>query len=328
MKKFLITIASFGVLLLLMCIIIEVALLFRPNIYAYKKHYMDQHYREIKVLLLGSSHIEEAVKPELIGKGTFNLAISARLVEYDAALAEMYVSKMDCLQVLVMSIDYTNFFFERQYFNPKSTHVGENLSTTCRCMHTKYMGMREDPFWYWSEIFNSKLNYMSRFWNSNEKLQECDSLGYVKLEIENRLPDWEYKAIPALVDTSKTIDSEAYAHIWDIYERLAKQAQKKGARLILITPPVYKTYQEAINPIVLNDMHQFAEKLHAKYPCVEYHEYLFNDNFLPDDFNDSSHLTESGAIKFSKMLSNIINNDVKEKSHSMAHIRKLSSNIQ
>ena len=71
-------------------------------------------------------------------------------------------------------------------------------------------------------------------------------------------------------------------------------------------PPVYKTYQELIHPIVLNDMHQFAEKLHAQYPCVEYHEYLFNKDFLSDDFNDSSHLTESGAIKFSNLLSQII----------------------
>ena len=40
MKQFLTTIAKFGVLLLIMCAIIEVALLFRPNIYAYKSQYM------------------------------------------------------------------------------------------------------------------------------------------------------------------------------------------------------------------------------------------------------------------------------------------------
>lgn len=308
MKKFLITIACFGVLLLLMCIIIEVALLFRPNVYAYKVEYVEQHHNDIKVLLLGSSHIEEAVKPELVGDGVFNLAISARLIEYDAALAEKYVPMLDSLKVLVMPIDYTNFFFERQIDNPKTKTIPEDLTGTCRCMHTKYMGIREDGLRYWSEILNSKLNYMSRFWNNRQKLQECDSLGYVKLDIKDRLPDWDYRAVPSLLDTTKTIDYEAYARIWNIYERIAKQAQQKKVRLILITPPVYKTYQEAIHPIVLNDMHQFAEKLHTKYPCVEYHEYLFNDNFLPDDFNDSSHLTENGAIKFSHLLADIINN--------------------
>ena len=107
MKQFLTTIAKFGVLLLIMCAIIEVALLFRPNIYAYKSQYMEEHYKEIKVLLLGSSHIEEAVKPQLVGEGTFNLAISARLRIFDVALAEMYVPKMDSLKALVMPVDYT-----------------------------------------------------------------------------------------------------------------------------------------------------------------------------------------------------------------------------
>ena len=306
MKKFLITLASFGALLLLMCILIEVALLFRPNIYAYKAQYVEEHQKDIKVLLLGSSHIEEAVKPELVGDGVFNLAISARLMEYDAALAEKYVPKLDSLKVLVMPIDYTNFFFERQGDNPNTKTVTEDLTGTCRCMHTKYMGVREDGIRYWSEILNSRLNYMSRFWNNRQKLQECDSLGYVKLDIKDRLADWDYRAVPSLLDTTKVIDQEAYARIWNIYERVARQAQQKGVRLILITPPVYKTYQELIHPIVLNDMHQFAEKLHAKYPCVEYHEYLFNKDFLSDDFNDSSHLTESGAIKFSNLLSQII----------------------
>ena len=108
MKKFIITLACFSALLLLMCAVIEVGLLFRPNVYAYKRQYMENHLNDIRVLLLGSSHVEEAVKPELIGEGTFNLAISARLKEYDAALAEMYVPRMEKLEVLVMPVDYTN----------------------------------------------------------------------------------------------------------------------------------------------------------------------------------------------------------------------------
>ena len=306
MKQFLTTLASFSLLLMLMCSIIEVALLFRPNVYAYKRQYMDEHLHDIKILLLGSSHIEEAVKPELVGEGTFNLAISAREKEYDAALATMYVPRMDSLKVIVMAVDYTNFFFERQVVNPLQRHAPESLVSSCRCMHTKYMGTRIDPIWYWSEILNSRLNFMSRFWNSREKLQECDSLGYVRLDASQRASDWEFRALPALLDSTKTIDWQAYEKLWQNYAAVAGLAQAKGIRMVLVTSPVYKTYKDAINQVVLNDMHKFCQKLHEAYPCVEYYDLLYEDGFLPEDFNDSSHLSDDGAVKFSHLLSEII----------------------
>ena len=307
MKKFLTILGSFAVVLFLMCAVIEVALLFRPNVYAYKRQYMDEHLHDIKILLLGSSHIEEAVKPELVGEGTFNLAISARLKEYDAALAEMYVPRMDSLKVIVMAVDYTNFFFERWILNPASSHhAPESLVSSCRCMHTKYMGTRIDPFWYWSEILNSRLNFMSRFWNNRQKLQECDSLGYVRLDPALRASDWEYRALPALIDSTKAIDPQSYQELYDSYAAVARLAQPKGVRLILVTPPVYKTYQQAVNPIVRQDMHDFCQKLHEAYPCVEYYDMLYEEGYLAEDFNDSSHLSDDGAVKFSHLLSEII----------------------
>ena len=309
MKKFLTTIAGFGALLLLMCIIIEVALLFRPNVYSYKSQYMEEHMKDIQILLLGSSHIEEAVKPDLVGYGCFNLAISARLKEYDAALAEMYVPRMDSLKVIVMAVDYTNFFFERQIDNPLSAKAPESLVSSCRCMHTKYMGTRIDPFWYWSEILNSKLNFMSRFWNNRQKLQECDSLGYVKMDESLRSADWEYKALPSLLDSTKTIDQQSYQEMWENYATVARLAQPKGVRLILVTPPVYQTYKDAINPTVRQDMHHFVEQLHEQYPCVEYYDLLYEEGYLPEDFNDSSHLSDKGAGKFSILLSKLIHKD-------------------
>ena len=306
MKKFLTNLLGFSILAFLMFAVIEVALLYRPNIYSYKRQYMEDHCKEIRVLLLGSSHIEEAVKPEMVGNGVFNLAISARTREYDAALAEMYVPRMDSLQAVVMPVDYTSFFFERQKANPNEKKAPESLVATCRCMHTKYMGTRIDPIWYWSEILNSKLNYMSRFWNNAKTLQECDSLGYVKLDISDRLADWEQRALPALLDESLPIDGDAYRQMWEIYETVAQLTQHKGARLVLVSPPVYKTYQETIHPIVLNDMRQFVQKLCKQYPNVEYYDFLYDTRFLPEDFNDSSHLTDTGAQKFSTILREII----------------------
>lgn len=306
MKRFITSLAGFTIILAILITIIEIGLLYRPNVYAYKRQYLDTHADDIKVLLLGSSHIEEGIRPELIGEGTFNLAISARLKEYDAELAKMYVPQMKNLQTIVLPLDYTTFYFGRvkhvYYIGPEGS-----LISTCRCMHTKYMGTRIDPFWRWSEVLNSKLNFMSRFWNVNEQvLRECDSLGYVKLDIKDRKAGWEQLAKPAEMDSNKEINQKEYQEQWDIYESVAKVTQKHGVRLLLITTPVNEYYQKAMNDTMLNDIYQFAHELQQKYPNVEFHDFFYADGLVDDDFHDASHLNDSGAIKFSKLLFEVI----------------------
>ena len=307
MKPFLITLSKFGALLLIMLIAIEVGLLYRPNVYSYKRQYVEDHQKDIKVLLLGSSHVEEGVNPALLGEGAFNMAISARLNEYDAALAEKYVPGMDSLKAVIMHMDYSTFLFGRLKHNEQEVNTGAfSLMGTCHCMHTKYMGIHLKPFWYWSEILNSKLNYMSRFWNKADKILECDSLGYCGLDVNERLTDWEYRNLADDFDPSVPIDRETYDKLWNVYETIARVTQQQGARLILVHTPVYKTYQDAIHPEALRDIEDFVQKLQQKYPNVEYHNFLFAEGFTPDDFNDSSHLTSTGADKFSRMLYDVI----------------------
>ena len=215
---------------------------------------------------------------------------------------------MDSLKVVVMHMDYSTFMYGRLKHNPKETNTGVSLIGTCHCMHTKYMKLHVAPFWYWSEILNSKLNYMSRFWNGPKTLQECDSLGFVRLNLEDRRPGWEYRNLADEFDPSVPINQEAYGYLWNIYESIARVTNQQGVRLILINTPVYKTYQEAVNETVLSDIQDFVKKLRQKYPNIEYHNYMYAENFLPEDFNDSSHLTATGAEKLSILLAEAINN--------------------
>ena len=235
------------------------------------------------------------------------MAISARLNEYDAALAEKYVPGMDSLEAVIMHMDYSTFLFGRLKHNEQEVNTGAfSLMGTCHCMHTKYMGIHLKPFWYWSEILNSKLNYMSRFWNKAEKILECDSLGYCGLDVNERLTDWEYRNLADDFDPTVPINQETYDKLWNVYGTIARVTQQRGARLILIQTPVYKTYQDAIHPDALRDIESFVQKLQQEYPNVEYHSFLFAEGFLPEDFNDSSHLTSTGADKFSRMLYDVI----------------------
>ena len=87
---------------------------------------------------------------------------------------------------------------------------------------------------------------------------------------------------------------------------VASITQKKGVRFVLFISPVYETYKERITDTMYNDMLQFVKKLQDKYSNVEFYNFLYADGYLPEDFNDSSHLTDTGAIKFSKLLAKVI----------------------
>lgn len=73
-------------------ITIECLLLFQTNIYSYKRSFVENHINDIKVLMLGNSHIDQSLNPQWIGDSVFNFAIQGRAKIYDAELAKKYTT--------------------------------------------------------------------------------------------------------------------------------------------------------------------------------------------------------------------------------------------
>lgn len=309
MKKFLKYIAIFAGLCLIMAVAIELLLLTQMNIYTYKRQYVENHINTLKILFLGNSHIEEAVDPKLVGENCFNMAISGRALEYDYEIAKRYVPQMTNLKFLFLPLDYTRFNFGRGVKNPNEKRVSASeidWNKLYNCMYYKYMGIRIKPFWCWSEIYNSGLNYMMRFVKSDEVNRECDELGYIALPLEKRNPNWKVRNMPALIDTSKPVDTAQFNRLKEMYDTFAKLTQERGAKLILLGTPMYETYQKDLNPAVLQEITNFVADLKSRYDNVEYYDFTFDKRFQDEDFNDASHLSEKGAPKFSKMLREIV----------------------
>ena len=176
------------------------------------------------------------------------------------------------------------------------------------------MDIRIDPFWNWSEFLCSNDNFLQRLADDGV---DCDSLGYVALDIKNRDKNWKYKALPFIIDKSKHKNDSLYNELYSNYSVLANLTQNEGAKLILISTPLYKTYHQFENPELYKELRDFVKKLHQEYSCVSYYDLSNLDILNDDDFNDASHLTKTGAIKFSKLLHSIINEEIQNspKSH-------------
>lgn len=286
-----------------MPISIELILLTKPNVYSYKRDYIERHLNDISVLLMGNSHIEEALIPNLMGDSVFNFAISGRSYTVDVELAERYIPTMENLSVVLMPLDYTDFSFGRlEHKDVVNPQKRARLNNTYKCMATKYLGVRQYGLIYWSEILNSDFNYIGRLAKNRNSRDFCDSLGYVSMDVNNRPKDWQEQRVPGKLISNVTIDKEEYDDFVNGLEKICQLSSKRGARFILVSAPVYKTYQEAIEDVLLKDMQDFVDYLKSKYDNVDYYNFLFSQDFSDEDFYDAGHLTKSGAAKFTKML--------------------------
>ena len=307
MKKFLINTAVVCGLVLVMFVAVELLLLTQTNVYSYKRQYIENHLNTLEIVFFGNSHIEEAVKPELVGENCFNLAISGRSVVYDVELAKRYIPKMSNLKTVFMPLDYPKFSLGRGVKNEYEKRVREmDFASLYKCMYTKYMDIHVDGIWYWSEILNSELNYMTRFFKSAVRNRECDSLGYIALDVSKRSPNWEYRNMPPIIDVSKPIDTVQFNILKSQYRTFAELTKNAGVRLVLLGTPLYKTYLDDLNPAVLNEIESFVADLQRDFSNVEFFDFTADKDFLPEDFDDASHLMDSGAEKFSKKLKLVV----------------------
>ena len=284
MKKFIHNITFLGIILLLISIAIELLLFLRPNEYSYKRDYVEEHINDIRCLLLGHSHIANGLKPNILGDGVFNMAILGRSLAYDIELAKKYVPQMNQLELLIMPLDYKKFYFDRAKNNPNEMKKPPGRQGSYKCMYYKYMDIRIDHFWYWSELLNSKLDYMKRFMKNDTDARECDSLGYKKYDFSKRKNSWKNRSLPKIVDTTLDANREAQNRLYTRYSILAELTQKKGAKLIILITPKYKTYNNSKNPVVIKEMEAFLASLKQKYSNVEYYDYSTDKRFVDEDF--------------------------------------------
>lgn len=265
------------------------------------------HKDDLQILLMGNSHILSNLIPDTIGPGAFNAAISARPVYYDVQLMKQYVPRMKRLAAVIVPIDYERFYFGRDSIESKPKPIFDKRENTAKCMYYKYMDVK-DFFWYWPELLNSNLNYMSRFWMSNEESRECDISGYQMLNLKDKKGRWEMSSVPIPIDSTKVIDKDAYNQLYNNYAEMAHITKIKQVRFILLGTPMYKTFCEGMSNVVVKDREIFVQKLKAEYPNVEYYDFSCDSRFEPYDFFNTDHLTERGAAKFSKMIKEIIDN--------------------
>lgn len=296
MKKFIVKILILSLPIVLIGFILEYAIRSIPNDYLYKKEYLDTHSHEIQTLILGSSHSFYGINPICFNSRTFNASHVSQTLNYDLEIFKLYYKDFSKLETVILPISYFTLFSKLEQ---------EVESWRCK-NYVIYYGVDtansiEDYSFILSNSLKQNIISLRKFYLSKKTKITCSKLGWGTTYNSKKNKDLEkYGKIAALRHTK-----DNYRNLKDNISTLnsiLELCNNKGVKVLLFTPPAYKTYRGNLNKEQLDITIEIVEKLEIDYPNVKYINLLNNNKFKYFDFYDADHLNELGSAKLSNLL--------------------------
>ncbi len=298
MKKFLKYCLFFVLPLLIAAIPVEYMIRQVPNPYKYKYEWMQKNAEDVEILVLGSSHTFYGIRPEFFEGKAFSLANVSQGLKQDLFLLEYWVDKYKNLKTVICPISFYSWFGRGLEYGTESY----------RCRYYKiYMDCDLYPD---ISLYNLEL---SDFRTAKGKI--------AKLLFPNTDPGYDeygwgntYKLSKKKMDKwNDGTEAEAAvkrhtAKSWDYIDQnylrmkeLAGFCKSHNIQLVLITTPCWPSYYDNLNSEQLTKMYELTHKF-VQENNLPYFDYLKDPRFKADDFYDNNHLSDVGAIKFTKIL--------------------------
>lgn len=274
-----------------------------PNPYKYKYEWMQMNAENIEILIFGSSHTFYGLRPNYFSRKAFNLANVSQENEQDFFLLKYWADRYKHLKTVIIPISsYT-------WFSKGLEHGSESF----RCRYYKiYMDCNMYPN---LSVYNFEL---SDFNIAKKKISQIfypkENPGYDQYGWGNefKLSQKDKKTWEDGTEAKAAIQRHSVKS-WDQievnYERMKEIAifcKKHNIQLILVTTPCWHKYYEKLNKKQLDKMYELTYQFQKEFD-IPYFDYLRDQRFCANDFYDSNHLSDIGAIKFTKILNDDIN---------------------
>lgn len=301
MKSYLIKGLYFMIPILVISISYELLLRNIPNDYRLKKNYLDNHASEIETLILGSSHALFGINPEYLNEKSFNAANVSQTLDIDFKLLKKYDARLDGLQQIILPISYFSLFENLNSWRLKNYCLYFDLSVATSVTH--YSELLSHPF-----RDNSKrlINYYLK----GDSAVTCSEKGWGTIFSSDKALDLEKTGRDAALRhaaediTSAEIQSILNENTQTLAD-LMHWCASNQVKLILITPPAYKSYRNHLEKTQLEKTITTAKQTCATHQICSYYNLIDDDRFTEDDFFDGDHLSEIGAEKLTKILDSI-----------------------
>lgn len=295
MRKFIKTGLCFLIFLVAMLFVGENLVRQVPNPYKFKYNWIIQKGKKVETLVLGNSHTFYGIRTRYFKTKSFNLANVSQDLRYDYYSLSSF--SYPRLKTVILPISYPSLFQ-----NP----LEEDLEWY-RCSFYKiYM---KCPYHSWLSRYNFELSCLSIFqakltkYFQKEKDCGCDVDGWGTLfTLKNKNhKTWNTSDATMAISRHSFNNPDFEKYNIDYFNRIANYCYLHKIKLILITTPTWKAYYLHLHKQQLNKMYSLIHHVCRKYH-FSYYNYLKDNRFTENDFYDSDHLSDIGAIKFSKII--------------------------
>ena len=298
MKKFLRYCALFALPILIAALPVEYIIRQVPNPYKYKYEWMQRNAEDVEVLVFGSSHTFYGIRPEFFDGKAFSLANVSQGIRQDLFLLKYWADRYKQLKTIIVPISFSSWF----------GHGLEYGTESYRCRYYKiYMDC--DLYSDWS-LYNLELSDMrTALGKLGKYISNGNDLGYDKYGwgdtyklAEKKMAKWNDGTEAEAAVKRHTVKNWDYIEMnYEQMKDIAEFCKSHGVQMVLITTPCWHSYYDNLNKEQLSKMYELTHRFQKEFD-VPYFDYLKDPRFKADDFYDSNHLSDIGAIKFTKIL--------------------------
>jgi hypothetical protein len=301
MKKFSIKVSLFLLLIVVTCIIIEIMIRLIPNEYRYKSEYLAKNSGNIEVLFVGASDAHAGFNPEYMNSQGFNAANPAQSLDYSFEIMKKYKNSWPNLKYVVLAVSYPSLFYKME----------ASLESWRIKNYTIYYSLNSSKqLKYHAEITNGRLFdhflRLSKYYIKNIDEIHCNDLGWYISSTSPPLDSLYVLGKRAVRRHTIPKEQQRISEMKSALDSIIDFTVKNNSRIILCTPPVYKSYSENVNNFQMDStFNTIIRTANTNSNCTYIN--LFDDpRFKDEDFLDGDHLNGIGARKLTLLIDSII----------------------
>lgn len=286
-----------------------------PNLYSQKQQLLEQLAPKMEVLILGGCEAQSAFKPSEWDRVGLNFATANQSAVVAAQIFTKALPKLPALRTLVMPASYLSWqgTYElqkeswRNYFYTQFFHVRGELSVF------RFLDVRTFSLFFlywpfsrqllWSTDLSQHHTYRPLHGERMPFLPELPADGFLPFDTLDDVVFEPVRVNQGIQLWHRSLQPERLQTNRKALQKIVQLARDRGVRVLFVKTPVAAEFRKRMLPsgIALEDEALAILSKEENVAVVDFRSKAAEHLFDRNDFADAVHLSESGAIKLSRL---------------------------
>ncbi|HRD58618.1 MAG TPA: hypothetical protein PK504_11235 [Ferruginibacter sp.] len=307
MTKFLINFTKFLIPFVILLIALELYVVYFPSTFNKKANYLQRHKDDIEVLVLGSSHNQNAINPEWMQLNCLNLANASQDIQLDEALFFRYATQLKKLKLVIFELDY--FSLEEK-----------NDATNFRLpWYKRFFDIEPYPIslLHKISIYSSQPSFFNKLLidaaNPRKTTYKLNQYGFITNDFPGVMEDLNYDTAKLLESAGERLhqkhtDTSLYNLNFNKTKlnTMLNYCVEKNIKILILSSPMYSTYVHNELAVKKERKQFYTDSLQKANTAFKYYNYETDGRFKVNDFKNDDHLNSAGAEKYSKIVDSLV----------------------